>query len=99
MTKPLNTLPDADLLNEAVSKFVKAQASELPPGAKPDPNDHPRDTVMESAGRELVAFLEPWVTRYSLTMSEYLYLLAVPMHQQIQAMCIHEREHMAKESK
>jgi len=99
MTNPLKTLPDADLLNEAVSKFVAVQAADLPPGAKSDPNGHPRDTVMESAGRELVAFLEPWVTRYSLTMSEYLYLLAVPMHKQIQAMCIHEREHLAKESK
>lgn len=68
----------------------------LPQGAKPDPNPHPREAVMETAGRELIALLNEWVDRNKLTAVEYLYLLAVPTHRQIQALCLHEREQQAK---
>jgi len=86
--KTFQTLPDADL--NGISP------TPLPPGAKPDPGAHPREAVMEAAGAELVAFLSEWAPRHKLTGMEYAYLLAVPTHRQLQALCIHEREHREK---
>ncbi len=83
-------------MDAAVTK-ITTEAAPLPPGAKPDPNPHPREVAMEAAAKELIAFLDPWVTRHFLTASEYLYLLAVPTHRQIQAMCLAERVHLAKQ--
>ncbi len=77
-----------------MSKFVAAQAGEspLPPGAKPDPNPHPREAAMEGAGNELNLYLKDWAVRHGLTLLEFLYLTAVPRFQQIQAHCLKERE-------
>lgn len=52
---------------------------------------HERDLVAEAAARELVPFLNEWVQRHGLTACEYLYLLGVASHRQVQAMCVHER--------
>lgn len=82
------TTPDADLTGIAPSP--------LPPGAKPDPNPHPREAVMETAGRELAASLNDWVKRYELTAVEYLYLLGVTSQWQIGALCLYERKQQAK---
>lgn len=80
--------PDADLTGIAPTP--------LPPGAKPDPAPHPREAVMETAGRELAVWLNEWVKRYELTAIEYLYLLGVTSQWQIRTLCLSERKQQAK---
>lgn len=58
--------------------------------AKPTPD--PRDLAVEAAAAELRGFLDGWVKSHSLTVCEYLYLLGVCQHRQVQAMCLHERQ-------
>lgn len=52
---------------------------------------HERDLIAEAAARELIPFLNAWVARHGLTACEYLFLLGVASHRQVQAMCVHER--------
>lgn len=53
---------------------------------------HPRQVVMELAAKELLVFVHPWAARHCLTAIEYLFLMAVPTHQQIETLCFRERE-------
>ncbi len=55
------------------------------------PAPHPRDVACEAAAADLVAFLRGWVTQHRLTACEYLYVLGVCQHRQVQKMCVHER--------
>lgn len=46
------------------------QVPDLPPESI-----HPRDLACDSAGREIVAYVEEWATRWSLTTVEFLFIL------------------------
>ncbi len=65
--------------------------AESPPKPQLLPPD-PRDAAIEAAALELRSFIDGWIKQHQLTVSEYLYVLGVFQHRQVQAMCIHERQ-------
>lgn len=68
-----------------------AAPAAAPPGARLLPPD-PRDAAVEAAAADLRGFLDGWVKTHRLTVLEYLYILGVCQHRQVQAMCVHERQ-------
>lgn len=57
---------------------------------------HPRDDVVEAASRELVEFYNGWRARHGLTACEFLYIWGVIQHRTVNALCLAEREQIAK---
>jgi hypothetical protein len=69
---------------------VPATSVPEPPESSQEP--HPRDVVVDLAGRELVPWLNDWRNRHQLTTAEYLNILNVLMAAYIRQMGIVERE-------
>lgn len=59
---------------------------------------HPRDVAIEAAVGELLPWVQDWKDRHQLTGSEYGFILSTLQGRLMQAMCLYEREHLAKTS-